>query len=269
MAREGLSQARIAEHLGVSQAMVSRYLRMRGKPPPGSSADAFRAIIDRSVASVLEEEARGRLPPWCPLCVETGPRGPDASLAGPEECLRGAMPSGKDESRMVLENLRTAAARVERGAFAPLAPEVYINLAMSVPDARDRRGVAALPGRLVEVRGRVRAVSEPEFGVSGHLSDLLLDVQRTHPVLRAVMCLRDSKEIRSAMRAAGLAALVLRRRNGALVAKPPKSARFDVLVDPGDFGVEPITYVFGTTALETVEKAERLLAKLPPSRSPP
>lgn len=262
LTREGLSQSRIADHLGVSQAMVSRYLRMRARPPVGAVPEALRAMVDRTVGSVLEMESKGRIPPWCPLCPEVG--GASSAEIGIEECLRGGSPVERDDAQQVLANLRAAAARVERGSFAALAPEVYINLAMSARDARDRRRVAALPGRMVEVRGRVRAVSEPEFGASGHLSDLLLRVQETHPELRAVMCVKDSREVRAAARSAGLSTHVLARREGSLVARVPARVDFDLLVDPGDFGVEPITYVFATTAVEAVEKAERLLPRLLP-----
>lgn len=261
LADEGFKQARIAEHLGVSQAMVSKYLRQHVRAPPGVPAAALQSIVDRSVATVLDEERAGRLAAWCPVCPQMAPRTDVKAPQLVDECLRGERPTERDQAEQVLENLRAATARLERLSFARLAPAVNVNLAMAIPDARDARGVASIPGRLVEVRGRLRAVAAPEFGASRHLSQLLLDVRRQTPDRGAVACLRDGDDVRRAVKAAGLRSKVLQRSRGEV--RLPGPFAEDALIDPGDFGIEPITYLFGTTALDVVEKAERILQNLP------
>jgi XRE family transcriptional regulator, thiamine biosynthesis regulator len=264
LAEQGLKQSRIAEHLGVSQAMVSKYLRAVPRPPQGITAPALQAVIDRAVASAMDEERRGRLPAWCPVCPEVWARG-----AGPghatllDECLRGDAPPAKDEGQAVLENVRAATERLRHAPFARLAPQVSVNVAMATRDAHDARGVAAIPGRLVEVHGELRAVGEPEFGASHHLSHILLRVRRTMPQVRAVVCLKDDAGVRQALRAAKLRFEILSRKRGDLVVAIDGSRPLDALIDPGDFGIEPITYLFGTTAVDVVDKAGRILEQLP------
>lgn len=268
LADRGLRQTRIAEHLGVSQAMVSKYLRSSVRPPAPASAAALEGLLDDAVGAVLEEESKGRVSAWCPLCPRLGSAAAMAEgRAGLERCLRGDDAPASDDSRFVLDNLREAAARIRGRGFARLAPEVNINLAMALADARDARGVAAFPGRLVEIRGDVRAVAEPQFGASKHLSSVLLRVRRTRPSVRAVVCLRDDEAVRRALKALGLRVRVLARQRRELVVALPRGDESDALLDPGAFGIEPITYLLGESAVAVVERAERLARRL--EREPP
>lgn len=261
LSERGVRQNRIAEHLGVSQAMVSKYLRSNPRPPTGASVATLQTLVDRSVTTVLEEEQKGRLPAWCPICPSVWP----AMNLGFDECLRGEGPRSPDDSQRVLENLHGAAQRLRSRDFLRLAPEVNINIAMATPEARDSRSVAAFPGRIVEVHGELRPVSEPEFGASQHLSDVLLKVRRFLPEVRAVACFRDHEETRRALKAAGLTVRFLKRVRADLVVALPKRQPVDALIDPGAFGIEPITYFLGESAIEAVEKAERVLKQLAPS----
>lgn len=267
LSEHGLRQQRIAEHLGVSQAMVSKYLRTSVAAPTGAPAATLQTLVDRAAETVLEEEGKGRLPAWCPLCPQLWGRPITAAAPGADlqECLRGERPPAHDESLHVLQNVTAAGDRLRRLGFGRLAPQVNVNVAMALPDAHDPRGVAAFPGRLVEVAGEVRPVSEPGFGASNHLSQILLRVGKTHPAMRAVMCLRDGDDVRRALRAAGLRFRILRRSRRELVVSLPRQESHDALIDPGDFGIEPITYLLGETALDVVDKGERLLRSLPRS----
>lgn len=256
---QGLRQSRIAAHLGVSQAMVSKYLRASPPPPEGVATSLLRALVDRAVAAVASEEERGRLPAWCPLCPQL--LGPATGGEGIDACLRGERPLAADEGAAVLENLRAAADRLRAPGIARLAPEVSVNVAMAVADAHDARGVAAFPGRLAEVRGELVPVAPPEFGASNHLAETLLRVRKSHPEIRAVACLRDDADVRRAIKDAGFQSRTLRRQRGELVVHAPGAP--DALVDPGAFGIEPITYLFGATAVDVAEKAERIRRALP------
>ena len=50
---------------------------------------------------------------------------------------------------------------------------------------------------------------------------------------------------------------------GRLVIAVSSSRLPDALIDAGDFGIEPITYLFGASATDVVDKAGRILEKLP------
>lgn len=266
LSSQGLRQARIAEHLGVSQAMVSKYLRAVPKAPAGLAPALLQGVVDRAVASAVEQEKSGRLPAWCPLCPELALRTASEGLV--DECLRGETPPSRDEAAAVLRNLREAAERLRGGPFARLAPEVGVNIAMSTTEARDPRGVAAVPGRFAAVRGRLQPAGEPEFGASQHLSDVLLRARREAPAVRAILCIKADDRLRKAMDSAGLRSRVLRRQRGELVVDVAPSRLPDALIDPGAFGIEPITYLLGSTALDVVEKAERITRHLQTKAKP-
>lgn len=260
---KGLRQARIAEHLGVSQAMVSKYLRHAPRPPEGTPATLFKSWVEEAVRRSLQAEQKGVLPPWCPLCTQFEGGNGVSQAAELQECLRGDRLPKAEAGLGVLENLRQAERRMHGADFAKLAPEVRINLAMATPDARDARGVGAFPGRLVNLKGEIRSVSEPEFGASNHLADVLLRVRRQQPAVAAILCVRDDDRVRRALREAGLRYRLLKRQRSELVISVHAQERPDALIDPGAFGIEPVTYVLGETALEAVDKAQRLLAHLP------
>lgn len=266
LAQKGMRQGRIAAHLSVSQAMVSKYLRKAARPPDGFPQSVLHALVSAAVEETLAAERRGVLPAWCSLCHRLAPpangTGPPGALSL-QECLRGEHLPVKEEADRVIESLVQAQKRMQGPDFLRLAPEVRINVAMALPDARDARGVAAFPGRLVDLKGELRAVSEPEFGASNHLAELLIRIRKSHPELRAILCLRDDETMRRALRAAGLRFRLLRRVRNELLVSLGRQEDVDALVDPGAFGFEPILYLLGDSAVTTAEKAQKILLHLP------
>lgn len=254
----GLRQSRVAEYLGVSQAMVSKYLRGAPVRPDGVPEAYVRGLVERAVEEVQAAQGRGSTPPWCPLCA---PMNEHQESVAPASCVRGDRPRDSNARAQTLASLMDAASALRQSGLASLAPEVQVNLAMAAPNATGERDVAAFPGRLVDVRGELKPVAEPEFGASHHLSQLLLRMRRTREDARAILCLRDGADVRRAARQARLVVRVLKRTR-VDVAIPARGLHgVDVLVDPGAFGIEPILYVIGRDAPQAVEKAQRLHAQ--------
>ncbi|MBI2076962.1 MAG: hypothetical protein HYT80_01130 [Euryarchaeota archaeon] len=272
LVREGLHQERIAEHLGVSQAMVSKYLR---RPPRGEtvlSPKMVEELVDASVRVALAEESRGRVPAWCPLCTSLCDAGLSCSLkraSGLTECLRQDEPRAQNRAEAVLASLAEAEQRIRRMPFRHLMPEVRANLAMALPDARDSRDVAAFPGRFVQIRHEVKAASPPELGSSSHLAQVLLKIRRHQPEQAAILNTRFGDDVRRAARAAGLRLQVLKRTRADLSVRVPKAPPADAVVDPGAFGIEPALYVLGQTAIDVVGKAGRILDHLSGAKDQP
>lgn len=253
----GLHQERVAEHLGVSQAMVSKYARGALLKDPLASAGFVKGLVEATVTAALEDEGAGRVSAWCRLCTAlSGPGAPSLEL---EECARTEHAPARSASAAVLASLVQAEARIRRLPFTRLLPQVRSNLAMCLPEARSSRDVAAFPGRFVEVRGHVRAAAEPEFGASSHLAGLLLRARRTHPHLRAILNLRLDEGTRRAVRAAGLRFRALRRHRGDLVVALQPGEAVDALADPGAFGIEPALYLLAEDASSVVAKTEKIL----------
>lgn len=265
LARQGMQQGRIAEHLGVSQAMVSKYLRKAHRdtlmPEP-----LLAEIVEAAARLATTDEEHGRVSAWCPVCVTLSARGFSRAaepLPGLTECLRTDLPGQGHGAAQTLANLGDAEARLRRLKFGPLVPQVRPNLAMALVDAKNTRDVASFPGRLVEIRGEVHAAAEPEFGSSTHLAHVLLRVRRTQPEIRAILNVRFDDRIRRAARAAQLRIRALQRARGDLVIALPSATTVDGIADPGAFGVEPALYLLGVNAVDVVQKAGRLLSNLP------
>ena len=145
--------------------------------------------------------------------------------------------------------------------LAALAPEVLVNVARAAPGAVSLRDVAAVPGRLARVGGRLVARRRPRYGASRHLAEVLLasgyaacinvrydeEVERALGVLGLEKFVFSSEEYREPNPAA--AAVREAREQGKL----PR-----VAVDIGGRGVEPVTYIFGGSAVEVVLAAEQI-----------
>jgi XRE family transcriptional regulator, thiamine biosynthesis regulator len=270
LVKAGLQQERVAEHLGVSQAMVSKYLKRVPSLDGVGTNRLVAELADQSVQRALADEEKGSIPAWCPVCDSLSARGFSCALqALPKlhECVRQDRARTPDDGARVLDNLAAAAQIVHEMPLARLVPEVRSNLAMARPDAASLRDVAAFPGRLIEIRGEIREIAPPEFGASTHLADLLLRIRRSQKDVAAILNLRYGDDVRHALKASKLKARILRRTPRELVAAVPAEPALDAAIDAGAFGIEPALYLLGASATDVIQKARRLLAALPTERS--
>lgn len=272
LAKSGLAQDRIAEHLGVSQAMVSKYLRGAPSVEGFGSARLVTQLAEDSVARALAGEEDGTMPPWCPVCESLSARGFSCALQplpNLDECLRQERTRSVDDGTRILANLSAASDRIRKLRLSRLFPEVRSNLAMALPDAKSIRDIAAFPGRLIELRGEIREIAAPEFGASTHLAEILLKIRRAQPHIGAILNLRYGDDVRGALKNAKLRARILRRTDQELVAAIPAEPILDAVIDAGAFGIEPALYLLGESATDVVSKAERLLTLLPSEKKNP
>lgn len=259
----GLSQVDIAALLGVSQSAVSKHLlgklvadaRLAREPRmQEAAARVARGLAEKSLSpfEALHEaeslvrsfEDRG------PICAIHEEEMPSLQGLGCDLCVRvGESPLLAEQA--ALQDLRAALRILENEpGIARLVPHVGANLARAVPGARDVSQVAAVPGRLFEMRGRVQVPAPPEFGVSRHTAEVLLAVMRADASKLAVMNLAPAPELLERSRTLGLR--VARVAPG--VESNPASLSFvgvvpDVFHHEGDFGVEPQAYVAGVSAV--------------------
>lgn len=272
----GFPQREIATRLGVSQAAVSQYLsgdryveeRFATEPRLQATveriADGFDAgTMDdyEALAELLELvrafEDRG------PICAIHEEEMPALSGMGCDLCVRGR-DSAVQAEREVLSNVRRAVRQFANATGIPAhVPNVGTNVAMALPDAVDETDVAAVPGRLHAMRGGVNVPANPEFGGSHHVATTLLAATAAEPSVRGAVNLATSDDLLAAV-PAGMEAVAFdaeyenrRRRLDALF----ESGVPRIVYHEGAFGVEPITYVLGTSALDAVETATALAAR--------
>ena len=274
----GLTQQEIAAHLGVSQAAVSKYAggqvateeRFAEDPRMvetteriaaglaqddlseyealGALLDLVRAFEDRGpICELHEEEMPGLAGLGCDLCI----RGPDAAIQAERAALSA-----------VRKAARTLAGTPGMAAFVP---NVGTNVGSAVPDPVDATDVAAIPGRIYAVRDRVEVPANPEFGASRHVAELVLAANDVDSSIRGALNVATDDRVLAAARDRGVDPLEFDAeyddRRGRLEARFDAAERVPrVAFHRGAFGIEPVTYVFGETAVEAAELTASLVA---------
>lgn len=277
LAKQGLPQQRIAVMVGLSQAAVSKYQAGRvavdaailRDPAARAACDEVAAGLGQGSMSPFDAlarlqallrawENRGRI---CALHEEGMPalRGLGCDL-----CVLGGR-SRILEEQEVLDNLRRAVRVLEQcEGLAALLPNVGSNIVMARRGARDVLDVAAVPGRMYEVKGAIKVPGQPEFGASRHVAEVLLGVQEAFPAVRAALNLRWAPDVQRVVAKLHWRCLPFdaayegrRARLAAMKGKAP-----DALFHEGAFGIEPALYVLGADALGAAQRAERLRSAL-------
>ncbi|MEF8841655.1 MAG: thiamine-phosphate synthase family protein [Haloarculaceae archaeon] len=265
----GLTQSEVADLLGISQSAVSKYAQ-------GGVSVNEAVREDERVADLVERLAEG---------LAAGDVSRVQALVETEVLIRrlergdllarlheAAFPpltdyEGGFDVHDPDSELRTAErvlASVRRGlrvlentsGFAELIPAVGSNLVEAVPGATTIDDVAAVPGRLLEVKGRTTVPAEPEFGVSEHVAGLLLAARAAGSDARAAVNVRYDPELLERLAAEYETVEFdaegdFERAVADAVRSTPHAA---VLYQTGGFGVEPVVYVLGPDAVAAAER---------------
>ncbi len=276
LAARGFAQREIASRLGVSQAAVSGYLSgERGGEERFAEHPRMQATVERiaegfetgrmddyeALAELLELvrdfEDRG------PICALHEEEMPALEGMGCDLCVRGRDRAVQAE-REVLSNVRRAVRTFANApGVAAHVPNVGTNVAMTLPQAAEETDVAAVPGRIHAMRDGVNVPANPEFGASHHVATTLLAATAADPSIRGGVNLATSDALLAAVpepfEVAAFDADYEDRR--ARLASLFESGVPQVLYHEGAFGIEPITYVLGGSAVEAVARATDLVAR--------
>ena len=177
------------------------------------------------------------------------------------------------ERQRVLSNILDAVRLVETcDCFVSVLPEVGSNIAMALPDARSLEEVAGLTGRIIKVEEEAVAVGEPKFGATRFMGNVLLTAMKHDRSVAAVINIRLSPKILDAARELGMEVATY-----VWNMKPPEITETkcgvpfildnlkrvpEVVYDLGDLGVEPVTAIFGGTAVDATAKAIRIARRV-------
>lgn len=278
---EGLSQSKIASMLGTTQASVSLYLSsgakksydaLEGLHVSKSDAEALAARLCEAAADSPAEGVRALMEVWLGLLgrasVCDAHRAAYPSLAGCDVCVV-QFGRGRGEKEEAISEVKEAVRLLEGSPdFVAVMPEVSVNIACAVGDPSTPADIVAVPGRIVKVRGRAKAMLPPEAGASVHMAKILLLARSRHPGLRACLNLRYDQKMDRAMRKSGLRTLSVESSPRPRVDDPTARAfegklratrqPFDALVEEGGGGIEPNVYLFAKGAKEAAGLAIRL-----------
>lgn len=279
LADRGLTQEEVADHLGVTQAAVSAYVagqvtleeRISEDPRTIDTVDRISEglqtgemehyeLLNELVELIREFEDRG---PVCELHEEAMPA---LQGLGCDLCIRGT-DTDLSAERAVLTDVRRAARDLANvPGISRYVPNVGANVGMALPGADDIHDVAAVPGRIYTIRGRVEVPANPEFGASEHVATTILAAMRVDGSMRGAVNLSTDDRLLAAARALGVEALAfdpsyddrLDRLIGRL---EDRGSVPQILYHRGAFGIEPILYLVGETASGAVGLVRTLLRK--------
>ncbi len=260
----GLTQNEVADHLGISQSAVSKYVHGEVERNDQLLADdrlqtlvetladglaggemtAVEALIEAEVC-IRNLERGGVLADLHAEAVpELAEYDGDFAVHDPDSRLRAAS-QVRSSVRRGLRILRND------DRFAQQIPNVGSNLVECLADAKTVDDVAAVPGRLLAVRGQLTVPGEPEFGVSQHVASVLLAARGQGSDVRAALNVRYTEELREALAAAGHRTVEFDAEAAietAIAASLSETPATTVLYQTGGFGVEPVLYVLGPDA---------------------
>jgi len=264
----GLTQSEVAGMLGISQSAVSKYVH-------GGVERNERLLTHRELADLVERIAEGlasgemssvqalvetevfvreleqggvlarlheaAVPELADYDDEFAVHDPDSQLRAAERTL-----SSVRRGLRVLENT---------GGFATLIPAVGSNLVQALPDGDGIDDVAAVPGRILDVKGRATIPAEPEFGVSEHVASVVLAAHKAGNTALSALNVRYDESIVESLEAAGHTAVEFDAEAAleSAIADALAEGDADVVYQTGGMGVEPVVYLLGPDAVTVAE----------------
>jgi XRE family transcriptional regulator, thiamine biosynthesis regulator len=271
----------LADHFGKSEAELEGFARILSDDVSRSQVDGIFTLYSIWKNMLFNgdvcgfHQRRSGITKDCSVCMDLHRPPQEASITK----------VAKDEDFAILRTLSEAVAQIESlPLFPAIMPEVSVNIAMCRINPKSKRDVAAIPGRINKFHGRAKAFVLPEFGSSNHMSKVLLLFNSKSNHVRSVINLRYDESLDRALSRVGLRTIitkertipqrkgehslevplsndetVLRRLAGVMLPQAflKDTAAFAV-IDLGSEGLEPITYLFGTTANELSQLAMKL-----------
>jgi len=277
LADHGLTQQEIAAHLGVTQAAVSKYVSgdPQGEPRFREDPETI-AAVDRIANGLASGEFDGydalaelvslvrQLEDRGPICELHEEAMPELQGLGCDLCVRGLDPDVRAE-RDVLATVRTAArsfASIPR--MSDFVPNVGTNVGMCLPEPHDETDVAAIPGRIYTIGGRIEIPANPEFGASKHVATAVLAANAVDSDIQGAINIATDDAILAAAQELGIKPIEFDpeyddRETELRSCFEERGGVPQVAYHRGAFGIEPTTYVFGTDADAAVALVRELV----------
>jgi hydroxymethylpyrimidine/phosphomethylpyrimidine kinase len=169
----------------------------------------------------------------------------------------------------VVQELKRAVEVLRAVKIGHLIPEVSSNLGYALPQAEGIEDVAAFPGRIMRFKDSVATHSDPEFGASEHVANIILTAMKLDPEYCSAMNIRYSRETVMQLRKKGFLVGQFDRRLEPKKMKEQEGSSLewgvgevlrkmrrlpDFIYDEGGVGKEPMIRVLGKNPVEVVQK---------------
>ena len=179
------------------------------------------------------------------------------------------------ERYRVIQELKKAMEVLKGEKVGHFIPEVSSNLGYALPHAEGIEDVAAFPGRIIRFKDSVATHSDPEFGASQHVANIILTVMKFDSEYCSAMNIRYSKEnVAQLKRKMFLVGHFDRRLEPKRVKEKEGSSLEwgvrevlkkinrvpDFIYDEGDVGKEPMIRVLGRNPMEVIQKILKVVS---------
>lgn len=168
--------------------------------------------------------------------------------------------------------VQQAAATLTKPSFAPLVPEVGMNVAVAPRYATTPSEVVAIDGRLHRTQSGVQATGGVAPGASSHIARFLLGIRETDPSVAAACNVRHAEDTRQIVRELWDVECIDREEEPAHIsgtmdwaareAMSDRTRAPDAVLDDGAIGKEAMIRVVAATPRDLVEKLESLRSSL-------
>jgi len=251
------SQAEIANILGSTQSTVSR---MAHRDLPQMSGTSDESTIDgwaHEISMALRQLGPKSKPSRTRFVMEIA-FAPGQVLRF-DKSLTGTDLDSDQEQTSLLKRLEWAVSRIDVNKLKNLMPAVGMNIACCLDSARSTAEVAAFPGKITVVDGKIRHHETPKFGASKHLSSMLIDSRVYDKSKSSILNILPGGDRDNVERICEELDLNLTfAPKGELV---PHQG-IDVILDEGAFGWEPSLYILAHNPLELVDRMHRIISLL-------
>ncbi|MFX1370109.1 MAG: thiamine-phosphate synthase family protein [Promethearchaeota archaeon] len=283
----GLSQNEIANRMSITQAAVSKYLKQSLETSAlVNEVDSLATrmcnmmIDDSPGPDVLVKEICSACmvsrigAGICDLHKEQVPALGKAKCRICNSLLGGAHQSFSTRA-FILQDMDDALSILsDIDGFDKVMPQVRANLVMCGDEAGSISDIASVPGRITLVGGKARAAAAPQFGASQHTASLLLWAKGIWPEFKSCLCISGAEDVVQATLRSGFKGRLFRIRetgsdatsiSRAIEAELGQKSRdyskaaFQI---PSGIGIEPILYIFGTSASFLAKTAKKICSLL-------
>jgi predicted fused transcriptional regulator/phosphomethylpyrimidine kinase/predicted transcriptional regulator len=260
--KKGYTEKEVAKHLHISQGMVSKYLRFEDENYLSNEIDFISNEISSRIIEKYSEKSNTEL--FCNFCIKIRENGKFCSIHHIENCnlcFYMYNPEKNMEKSKILFDLNITLEKLTNFDLGDVIPEVRINLAYSIENPQSIMDVAAFPGRLTVLNGKIKAIQPPQFGASRHLSKILIEYNKRQKNMRAIINLKFNKKILEWINKKGFKIALMDRNihNNVESFIETLDESYNFIADPGGFGIEPAIYIFDETPTKIIEKIEVLM----------
>ncbi len=257
----GWSQSQIAAILGSTQSTVSRQLLRMVPVLPSADADTIDGWANDLSRYLIIQGPKTK--------VERQRIIMDIQFAGghsfqSNKTLTGIELKGGAKEASLLRQLEWSCSRLDPVRISNWTSGVGMNLASCMPDAIGKEDVAAFPGRLSVLDGKIRHHEKASMGSSSSLSKVLLSTKEVKADIRAILNLRTPLSKKSDKINHGLIDRCAKRMkwrkaqwDGENISSD--SPEFDFVIGTGGYGWEPHIFIIGSNAGEVVDRTHAFI----------